>query len=357
MSTTFEKRLENGRALLEKFSIELLLITSQGAINYFTDLIDIPGYLIIGKDSAIFYTDPRFTQELSKIAAIYDGRIFSGNILPYLKDAGFVKDSRIGVQKQVVNAEFYDSLFKLTGRKAIIDISVDIRQLLNTHDKESLKRMKKAIDIAEEAFFTALDKLEPGVTEIDIAAELSYQIRTGGGNGDAFPPIVAFGKNSAKPHAIPTKNKLKNDDLVLIDWGCYYQGVYSDCTRICSLGHYHPKGFEVVNDCIDEVISSVFPLIKAGCETGLLSQAAQDIMKQFSYKGKQLSEYFPHALGHGIGYEIHALPIISTAYSWTLWEGSVVTIEPGIYIPGIFGVRKENMFLVGDDSSQLLTGF
>ncbi|MDW8011015.1 MAG: M24 family metallopeptidase, partial [Sulfolobales archaeon] len=230
----------------------------------------------------------------------------------------------------------------------IQDLSEVIADLRTIKHLEELEIMKKALSITERAVERALSELKPGVTEKSIAAVVEYYMKLFGADGLAFESIVAFGSNAAYPHATVTDRTLRRDDVVVIDVGAQIENYSSDLTRTVLVGSVEEevrKVVEVVSEAVDVAVDSV----RDGVEACEVDSRAREVLKRAG-----LSKYFIHSLGHGIGVEVHEKPRLAQGSKDVLKEGMVVTIEPGVYIPGKYGVRIENMVLVRESGAEVL---
>ena len=339
------------RTILIAQKLDCFVSSYQPYINLFTDAIDIPGIVIVSKRQIFFFTDKRFLIEVKKLPAEVDARIMDKSTFSYLDEQKFLHGKKLGLDYTVGTLKEAEYIKTYLHPVKIDDLSRFAGQLLNSHDYESLKRMKKAISIAKKAYFAAVNLLKPGVTELEIACEISTLMKLYGGDGDAFPPIVAFGPSAAKPHAKPSERKLQEGDLVLIDMGSSFKGLHSDFTRTIILGN---GSFE---------ISEKIKLLKGiSLNTGKkLKPTAPvsefDLSVRDSLKSAGIEKNYTHALGHGVGYVVHASPRIARNSNEVLHEGMIVTIEPGVYFEGEYGVRHEDMYYISQDKSINLTKF
>lgn len=221
--------------------------------------------------------------------------------------------------------------------------------------KSEILKIKKAIEISEQAFAEILKFIKVGMTELEIKSELERLQYALGAERMAFDTIVAVGKNTANVHHLPTKTKIKDGDILMLDFGCVYKGYHSDITRTVFVGGRRVKSkkqkellkiYEIVKSALQLAIEKV----KDGATCKEVDAAARDYIKLSGY-----GEDFPHATGHGLGLEIHEAPRISFKSDEVLHAGMVVTIEPGVYVPGLGGVRIEEDVLVTKRGCKLLT--
>jgi Xaa-Pro dipeptidase len=219
-------------------------------------------------------------------------------------------------------------------------------------DAGEIKAMRKAVEIAQTALAATLPVLRPGITEIEVASHLTIEMLKGGSATELpFQPIVAAGPNSANPHAVPTDRKLQNGDLVVIDWGAAYEDYYSDLTRTFAIGS--------ISDELRRVYNTVKAANEAGrkvgqpeVEAGDVDRAARQVIEAAGY-----GAYFTHRTGHGLGMEAHEPPYMFGANTLPLNVGMVYTVEPGIYLPGVGGVRIEDNIVVTAQGCESLSDF
>ncbi len=214
---------------------------------------------------------------------------------------------------------------------------------------EELATMGQAIRVAEEGFRAMIETIRPGQTELDIAARLEYEMKRRGASGPAFNTICAEGPNAAKPHATPGKRKIKKGSSILIDWGARVGGYNSDLTRMVFVGSIPPKIREIYKVAL-EAQKAAISAIEPGRRMCDVDAVARTIISEAGF-GKQ----FTHGLGHGLGLEVHEAPSLSWRSEEELAPGMVVTVEPGIYLPGVGGVRIEDDVLVTPRGHRVMT--
>jgi len=226
-------------------------------------------------------------------------------------------------------------------------ITNSLRMVKGDHE---IELMEEASRIAECALTATLSAIKPGVTEKEIASKLVGRLLHHGSNPDLpFFPIVAFGPNSANPHAVPTSRELNSGDLVLIDWGANCEGYYSDITRTFAMGDIHPE-LEQIADFVRKANAAGRSVVKAGVTASSVDQATRKVIDEAGY-----GEFFIHRTGHGLGREAHEDPYISQYDKTILKPGMTFTIEPGIYLPSRGGVRIEDDIVVTEDGCKSLT--
>ena len=268
----------------------------------------------------------------------------------FARDEGLVNSP----DKLIIQPE-YLTVGELTCWKTTIPgISfIPIENLLNEHVAKKSERaiagMRRAQAISDAVFKVILQYVQPGIRENELAARMNYHHLMLGASTMAFETIVASGSNSALPHARPGERKLQSGEPLLMDFGCIVDGFASDMTRTLHLGEPSNKfirAYEAVQATQERAISSA----SAGMEVSTVSQVAQDTLKEFG-----LDEFFVHSLGHGIGMKVHEWPRITSNSSALLQKGYTVTIEPGVYFPGEFGIRIEDTILIDSNTCERLS--
>jgi Xaa-Pro aminopeptidase len=244
--------------------------------------------------------------------------------------------------------ETYNDLTRRLGNVNLRPLSDELRLLRAYKDEHEIVIMKKAAAIASEAVATLAGEIRPGWTELETALHLEMTARRAGAQQVAFDTIIASGENSALPHAKPTDRKIKEGDFVVIDFGVKYQGYCSDETCTFAFGELtgdQKNAYRAVQQAHDEAIAS----IAAG-----MAAADVDVLVR-SVLGEKYSRYFVHGTGHGVGLEVHEAPRLAPNSQDILNAGMVVTVEPGLYYPGLWGVRLEDTVFVKENSCEKIT--
>jgi Xaa-Pro dipeptidase len=224
-----------------------------------------------------------------------------------------------------------------------------LASLREVKDLQELNFIKNATRISEIGLKKAYEEISEDIMETEIAAEAEYIMRKNGAEGLSFDTLIITGNRTSSPHAKTGQNKLKKGDLIIIDLGCRFNGYCSDMTRTFVLGKPNEKQNEIY-ELVKESQERAINVVKAGLKVNELDSVARNFLKN-----KRYGEYFIHALGHGLGLEVHEKPLISYRYSNPLRKDSIITIEPGLYIPSWGGIRIEDMVLVREESAKVLT--
>ncbi len=232
----------------------------------------------------------------------------------------------------------------------LVDVTSEFTKLRRAKDEAELNAIKQAIQLAEQAMRRAVDALEKGVTESDIAAEILGSIVRNGAQ-PAFHPIVAFGEHAAQPHAKPTLRSLQVGDLVKIDLGAKVEGYCSDVTRTFAFGKASEQQRKLFR-AVARAQETALECISVGVKASDVHSKAYEVLKE-----EGVSKYFNHGLGHGVGIDVHEEPYLSMESTTTLARDDVLTVEPGVYLPGYGGIRIEDMVLITDKGPEVLTRF
>lgn len=257
--------------------------------------------------------------------------------------------ARLGYNPAELVTSDYHALLDAKGKAELIDVSAPIAAARAVKDKVELTRIRKACGIASEVADMLPSLLNEGTKEYELAAEISYHMQKRGATGPSFDTIVGFGEGSAEPHYHPHDVPLKKSQFALCDFGCYYEKYASDITRTWIKGPA-TKELRAIYDKVLEAELAALATVKAGAKGADVHNAAAAVIDASPWKGR-----FIHSVGHSLGLAVHDGPALSPRIDWTLEEGMVVTIEPGIYVPGLGGVRIEDDVVVTRDGCEVLT--
>jgi Xaa-Pro aminopeptidase len=352
------ERVKRLRQRLAELQVDALMITQDVSRYYLSGFyaldhgLDIAGQLLVGNDQVLLVTDGRYREQAAREASDVPLVIRQAGFGPILAETIRQQGWKtIGFQPAWVSVAAYNSLlsegkgaFEL---KALGDVVEPLREC---KDEAELELIRRAQQITDETFAHLQGWLRPGLTEREVAWEIERFMVARGAETTSFPSIVASGPNAALPHATPTDHKLEKGEPITIDMGTRYQGYCSDMTRTICLGEPDAKLREVY-----EVVLRAQLACEEGLRAGIAGQAADALARQVIEQAGY-GEYFAHGTGHGVGLEIHENPRMSRFDSEApLSVGSVVTIEPGIYISGWGGVRIEDMGVIMPDGIEILT--
>jgi Xaa-Pro aminopeptidase len=342
-------KIEKLRSKLSAHGIDGILITSPFNRRYISNFTGSAGVVLITSRAAQFITDFRYIEQASKQCQGFDIIKMAGTFPEEV--AQQVKN--LGIQKLGFEEDFITySSFKLYDKEIeaeLVPISGLIEKLRLIKTDAEIKILKVAADIADAAFKHILDFLRPGKTELEVSNELEFFMRRAGATSSSFDTIVASGHRSALPHGVASDKVIEAGDIVTMDYGCYYNGYVSDITRTVAVGEPDAKLKEIYDIVLEAQLLGM-----AGIKPGMTGKQADALTRDYITE-KGYGEYFGHSTGHGIGLEIHEGPGLSMKSDVILEPGMVVTCEPGIYIPGLGGVRIEDDTLITKDHNEALT--
>jgi Xaa-Pro aminopeptidase len=317
-------------------------------------LTESSGSLLINKDSLILVTDSRYTSEAESEAVDFDvitlKRSFPESFPEVVSNLG---TKVLGFDENHltwgVHRELAKKLRKLSPPVRLVPVRGLVEGMREIKDQDEINSMAAAADLMSEILSAVIKKLRPGKTEKEIAWEIEGLAREGGADGLAFPSIVASGPNSALPHAVPTHRKLRSKEPITFDVGVKIDGYSCDMTRTLFLDGATPK-FRRIYRTVRKAQLAALEQIRPGIKSTVPDSTARQIIRDAGF-----GDYFGHSLGHGVGLATHEGPRLGPEKPVELKEGMVVTDEPGIYIPGLGGVRLEEMVLIEKDDPKILT--
>jgi Xaa-Pro aminopeptidase len=345
-------RIKSLQSRLLDAKVDGLLVSNPVDIRYLTGFVGDDSWLLVRTRSSIItiLSDFRFDEQIAREAPHAKAIMRKSTLSKELKQlVDQAKLQKIALQQDYLTITQFNAIGKELGKSAVKPIDDGLLMQRAVKDKTEVKPILKALDIQQEAFRRTCAYIEPGMTEYQIAAYLEYQMRSLGADGTSFPSIVAADANASLPHAIPGKKKVRKGGIILIDWGAKFNGYCSDLTRVVALGKMSAKMQEIYTICLDAQMAAI-DAIKPGMKLAEVDAVARDIITKAGY-GKQ----FGHSLGHGIGLDIHEQPVLASRAQGVLEPGHIVTVEPGIYLPGIGGVRIEDDVLVTEKGKKVLS--
>src|ERR1700688_1151537 len=344
-------RIQRLQKLIRKSRLPALLITSPADWYYLTGFTGDAGALIASPRGLTLVTDGRFTvqaeQELNGVRIVLQKDGLYRTCGELLKKE---KHRRVGFDSNQLSVGSWQLVKTAAGAMVRLEGTAGMVQSLRAvKDVSELAQMRKAAVLASEVVESAIGMLKLGIREFEVAAEIEYQMRKRGASGAAFESIVAFGPRAALPHARPTAKRLRKNELVVLDLGAILAHYCSDITRT----FYYGKAPERVRQwykAVQDAQVAAIAAVKNGVLCGDVDAAARQILER-----QGLGKYFVHSTGHGLGLEVHEDPRISRGQKKRLEAGNVVTIEPGIYIEGVGGIRIEDDVAVHADRIEVLT--
>lgn len=321
---------------------EAALIMSEDNISYFTSFHSSNGYLVVTKNKSYFLTDSRYVEAAEDNIKTVDEVL----LLRSMKDDLYNLIDKLGVKKLHIESDRitvkrYNDIKKATAlrQELVADGKLDdaINSIRIKKTREETEKIIAAQRIAEKAFDHILSFISTEKTEKEIALELDYFMLKNGADALSFETIAVSGKNSSKPHGVPSDKKIEKGDFITMDFGAVVDFYHSDMTRTVAVSEVSSKQIEVYETVLEAQLKAI-EAVKAGKICREVDGVARDIIKAKGY-----GEYFGHGLGHGVGVEIHEAPSLNPTCETVLQAGHIITVEPGIYLPGEFGVRIEDM--------------
>jgi len=342
-------KLEKLRATFEQLHIDGLLITSNYNRRYMTGFTGTAGVVLVSKTKAIFITDFRYTEQAAAQCPDFEivkhtASIFE-EVAKVAKEIGITK---LGFEQDTLTFASYKQ-YEQKCEAELVPISGVIEKLRLIKSSAEIKILKEAAKIADAAFEHITSYIRAGITELDVSNELEFFMRKQGATSSSFDIIVASGHRSALPHGVASDKVIEKGDLVTLDFGAYYNGYVSDITRTVAVGQPTDQLKEIYDIVLEAQLRGM-----AGLKAGITGRQADALTRDYITE-KGYGPNFGHSTGHGIGLEVHEGPGLSFKSDIVLEPGMVVTCEPGIYIPGIGGVRIEDDTIITNEGNESLT--
>ena len=351
MSTQFTTRRRKTVKELKRRGIDCLLVTHPANWYYLTGFTGESGVLALTADGTTLITDGRFTTQARDEASGVRVRLQKGSLYQCAGEwLAQQKIRRVGFDPGQWTVAQIKALKKAAASKCkTIEAPGVVERLRMRKDAQELAAMRKAASLAGEVLESVLPLVRPGVREDEIGAEIEYRMKKRGASGASFDSIVASGKRAALPHARPTAKRLRKNELVVLDLGAILGHYCSDITRTVVVGRASErirKWYQAVWSAQEAAIGAV----QAGSACGDVDRAAREVLKKSG-----LDTYFVHSTGHGLGLEVHEEPRVARGQTIRLEAGNVITIEPGVYVEGVGGIRIEDDVAVRSRGSEVLT--
>jgi Xaa-Pro aminopeptidase len=343
-----EARADRLVDVLAERELDCLLVTNLVNVRYLTGFTGTNGACIVSRDQRLFLTDFRYTEQAEEQVHGFD-RVQAERDM--LADVARRLSGRAGFEDSHLTVKAYRKIAEKTGEGVELAAAGEVVEgLREVKDASELGAMAAAAELANEVYEHLRERGMAGRTELEVARELEREIRDRGGD-PAFPVIVASGSHGARPHAEPRDVEISGDTLVVVDMGARLDGYCSDCTRTFATG-----------DLDDEALE-VYELVRSAQEGGLEAARAGAACRDVDGAARAVieaagqGELFGHGLGHGVGLEVHEGPRLTKSAECHLRAGNTVTVEPGVYLPGRFGVRIEDLVAITEDGCDVMTPF
>lgn len=358
----YQARLKKVQDYLQENACDALLVDDPVNLFYMTGLELSAGKLLIYKDGANLFVDGRYFERCAKLSPFPVllteknplGERLASPELPPIRTLGF-SDGETSYQAYLAHENSIKELREYSHGKrktTLVPLARPIQHIRAIKEPEEIKALEKAGELGSSGFDFVCTLLKEGISEEEVAMELEIFWKRKGGKKVAFDPIIAFGANSSMPHYRAGKSILKRGDPVLVDIGVNFNHYHSDMTRMIFFGA-PPEQISVIHTVVQHAQQKALSMCRPGIQVGDIDRAAREFIAEQGY-----GENFNHNLGHGVGLEIHELPVLRSKppqSSVVLKPGMVITIEPGIYIPNVGGVRIEDTIVITEDGYKNLT--
>ena len=333
-----------GMVLMKMMSraLDACIVTDLSVIRWLTGFSGTNARLVVTREKSWLFTDFRYKEQASREVEVAEVVIAVDGFAAELSSDCYPLGETVALQSD--NITWHEAtriIEQLHGKQRVIPVDSFFDEFRMVKHEIELQKMRRAAEISELVLEKVIPMISSSVTELDIAAEISFQHKKLGADKDSFDPIVAGGPRSAMPHAKPSKAKFVPGELIVIDMGCVYEGYASDQTRTVALGHVSSEARHIY-----QIVKEAQELGIASARCGMKAKELDSEVRQF-INAHGYGDEFGHGLGHGVGFEVHEEPRISPKGEHVLHENMVFTIEPGIYLPGKFGVRIEDTVVMG----------
>jgi Xaa-Pro aminopeptidase len=348
-------RQRRQQSALAAHRFDALLVTHPSNVRYLCGFTGSAGAIVISQRKSAFFTDGRYNEQAR--AEVEGSRIVVARKSPLASAAEWLVGNakKLGVKTLGVEAEHLTVAERSWLAKALPSglrlraAPPLVEQARMIKDAEEIERLRTAVLLGARLFDVIVKAIRPGVKETEVAAELEYAARRAGADGMSFDTIIASGTRSALPHGRASEAAIPANGFVVCDFGVILAGYCSDMTRTVHVGQPNAE-MRRVYATVRDAQQAALETVKAGVSAGEVDQSARKVLQK-----KGLARHFTHSTGHGVGLEIHEAPRLAAGQKEVLQPGMVVTIEPGVYIPGVGGVRIEDMVVVTDNGCQILT--
>lgn len=340
---------------ISEHGAKAILVTAESNVTWLTGFTGDSTWLLLTKQDAILLSDTRYTTQIAEECGDQKLRVeirdAGGTMLKTVeKVLKKAKLTNLAFESDAVSHAQFGGIQEAAGTADLVPVGGVIETLRAVKDKQEIADIRFAVRLAERGFATLRAGLRRDMTELQVAHNLEHAMRGFGATRAGFDPIVAVGSNAALPHAQPGSRGIGENSVLLVDWGAETPGGYrSDLTRVLVTGSIPPK-VEAVYRVVLKAQLAAIKAIRPGAECKKVDSVARNIIANAGY-----GKYFGHGLGHGFGLQIHEQPRLSPISEQILEPGMVVTVEPGIYLPGRFGVRIEDDILVTKDGHEVLS--
>ena len=357
MNQQIENRINRLTDKLQQEGLDAALITNEVNVRYLTGFTGDSTYLVIGDGNPILLSDGRYESQIASQCPGFEARIRSpSDLLPDLTrdalkllDSGINRTPRVGIEAQHLTLASYRNLMTGVCEVEFVETLGMVESLRMIKDETEIATTRFAVKVAQEAFTEVLPQIRGNWTELEVVYALEASMRRRGAEGCSFAPIVGAGAGAALPHYQPSDRRIGGANCLLIDWGALCGGYASDLTRTLKLAA-SGDDFAHAHAVVLEAQLAAIAAIKPGVSTRVVDTAAREVLRAAG-----MEQAFKHGLGHGVGLQIHESPRMSAVGDDPLQSGMIITVEPGVYFEGEFGIRIEDDVLVTETGCEVLS--
>ena len=334
---------------IEEHSVDAILVTQLSNVRYLTGFTGSNAQTIVSPSASVFLTDGRYTAQSRHEVPDMDRVTYLDELFdPVAEACRTLGIARLGFEAHHVTVKLLEQLQRKVTGVEFVAVGEPVEHLRWVKDEEERELLREAQACTDRAFEDILERLAIGMTERQVALELEHALRRAGADGLSFESIVAFGEQAAEPHHHPTHRVLEEGDVIKMDFAGLYGGYHADMTRTIAFGA-PPAELRKIHDVVREAQQAAIDAVRAGVTSGEIDATARGVVERAGY-----GEYFTHGLGHGVGLDIHEGPYFRRDGDEVIPAGAVMTVEPGVYVPGLGGVRIEDMVEVGEDGCRVV---
>ncbi len=345
-------RLGQVRAVMRELKLDGLLVWKLINVRYLSGFTGTEGSLLISQNDALFLTDSRYTIQAEEQVVPHGFSVvtFKDKVKELSARAREIGLLAVGFEDEEISVAMHARLTAAFEKIVLVPAGKVVERVRVVKDPSEIALIREAVRVQEEAMEAVIPLIVPGATENEIAFALEVEMRRRGASGVSFDTIVGSGPRGAMPHGVASDKKIAAGELVVLDWGCFCNGYCSDQTLTLSVGAPADPEAKKIYDIVYQAQAASLAALRPGALLADVDKAGRDIIRRAGY-----GDYFGHGTGHSLGLEIHEEPRANTVSTATAVPGLVITIEPGIYLAGRFGVRLEDIALVTETGTELLT--
>lgn len=344
-------KIERLRTKMKKDKLDAVLVEGKTNVFYLSQFTGTAATLFITHTHNFALVDYRYDQQAKKQCHGFEVVVYEQSVTNFLE-----KLNKLVTQEQIHKIGFDGTQMTFNRANELINnvdanvIPIDLLDLRAIKTPEEIETLKRSISIGDEVFKEVYPKITPGLKESDVVEMMYRELKAMNATGFSFDTIVASGERSSMPHGVASSKPIGKDDIITIDWGVIHNHYCSDCTRTFFMSKPTNEKLVEIYNVVLEANKAAIAAVKAGVSTKEVDAVAREVVSKYNYQ-----DYFKHGTGHGLGIDIHEFPRLNPFTDVVLEENMVITIEPGIYIEGLGGVRIEDVVVVTKDGCEVLT--